>query len=336
MAVRRSFAAEFGLHHQRLESGSFSLPITSSFITIAFPILTLAISVLAGFELIPLIFSAIAASATVFMFILWLVWRSACSSFLQRLLTLLCFLLVFAALGIRTYNRYHTTEVMNIPVREFSNAEYPEDPAQRSAHHGKYNGRSLVLTQHDASHFDFVFEPTSPHVARIALRNIDVSLMTPSLPAWSLGDPGLLRIAATDRQWNRQQVQFPVGSTHIELEGGDGFEKTNLVSVELAKNCLNAGLWELLLFTNENGKKSLYYQGCFTFPLGHYRQIFESSTGLDYEDHPYYLEHWVDPAGTPIALPKLRETITEREVLRLIIRQKRYFHPDNSSERDEH
>ena len=41
--------------------------------------------------------------------------------------------------------------------------------------------------------------------------------------------------------------------SEIEIEGGDGFEKTAIVSAELAKNCLNAGLWELLLFTKEGG-----------------------------------------------------------------------------------
>ena len=42
----------------------------------------------------------------------------------------------------------------------------------------------------------------------------------------------------------------------------------------------------------------MYYQGWFTFPLGHYKDVFEHNTGLPYSKHWYYLEHWFDPAGT--------------------------------------
>jgi hypothetical protein len=128
------------------------------------------------------------------------------------------------------------------------------------------------------------------------------------------GDDGLRRVALTDRQWNRQQVSFGgPGSPHLDVSGGDGFERDQLSSAELAKNCLNAGLWEVLLFTNEGGKK-LYYQGWFTFPLGHYKDVFEHNTGLPYWKHWYYLEHWFDPAGTPVALDRLRRVTREREV----------------------
>jgi uncharacterized membrane protein YdjX (TVP38/TMEM64 family) len=223
-------------------------------------------------------------------------------------------LVAVAAAAVRTYLRYATAGVMEIPVREFSNAEYPEDPSARSLHHGRYNGRKLTLVQKDDSHFDFVLEPTTPQTARVVFRDVDVSLMTPGLPAWARGDAGLERIALTDRQWNRQQVRFDRGSPHVEVSGGNGFEEANLSTAELAKNCLNAGLWEVLLFTKEDGQKALYYQGWFTFPLGHYRHLFQRNTGLPYWRHGYYLEHWFDPAGTPVRLDGLRRVLHEREV----------------------
>ena len=70
----------------------------------------------------------------------------------------------------------------------------------------------------------------------------------------------------------------------------------------------------MLLFTTEGGDKALYYQGWFTFPLGHYQDLFEYNTGLPYWRHWYYLEHWFDPAGTPVPLDKLRDVISTREV----------------------
>src|SRR5207302_573305 len=98
---------------------------------------------------------------------------------------------------------------------------------------------------------------------------------TPGLPGWVRDDPGAVRIALTDRQWNRQQVSFERTSAHLEVTGsedGSDWEKEHLLSADLAKNCLNAGLWEVLLFDkDEAGHKALYYQGWFTFPLGHYQ-----------------------------------------------------------------
>ncbi len=237
-------------------------------------------------------------------------WRIRGRTLIVSLVGLL--LLAAAGLALRTHLRYRSGDEMEVPLREYSNAEYPEDPASRSNHHGQYNGRRLVLVKKDRTHFDFVLEPLHPHIARIVFRDVDVSLMTPSLPEWTKDDDGLRRIALTDRQWNRQEVQFGKrGAEHVVISGGDGFEEIHLESAELAKNCLNAGLWEVLLFTREHDEKTLYYQAWFTFPLGHYKALFEHNTGLAYSKHWYYLEHWFDPAGTPIPLDKLREVVRE-------------------------
>jgi hypothetical protein len=211
-------------------------------------------------------------------------------------------------------SRYRADEVMRIPVREYGHAEYAEDPANRSLQHGQYQGRRLVLTLRGGTRFDFVFESDHPDVSTIAVRDIDVALITPNLPQWTKGDPALERIALTDRQWNRQQVSFERSSPHVEVSGGDGFERERLSHVDLAKNCLNAGLWEIQLFVQEGGQKALYYQGWFTFPLGHYRALFETNTGLPYAEHAHYLEHWFDPTGTVMPLAKLRRVLEEREV----------------------
>ena len=209
---------------------------------------------------------------------------------------------------------YGTSETMTIPIKEFSTADYPEDPAGKSVHSGRYADRRLKLIKKDDSHFDFIFEPLNQHTATVIFKNVDVSLMTPSTPEWIRGDENLVLIGLTDRQWNRQQVSFKRDGGHVEVTGGNGFEQTNLVSAELAKNCLNAGLWEVLLFTQENGQKALYYQGWFTFPMGHYKTLFEANTNLSYWDYWRRLAHWADPAGTPVAVDKLRTVKQERPV----------------------
>ena len=223
-------------------------------------------------------------------------------------------IVVSASVGFYLKSRYGVTREMVIPLQEFSTAQYPEDPAERSAHARQYSDRTLRLVQNDATHFDFVLEPARANTAKIIFRNIDVSLFTPTQPEWTRQNPDLEIIALTDRQWNRQQVAFKPGSAQLEISGGDGFERTNLFTAELAKNCLNAGLWEVLLFTQENGQKALYYQGWFTFPLGHYKNIFEAQNGFSYWRHWRRLEHWVNPAGTPVKLEALRGVTAEHAI----------------------
>src|SRR5437879_100490 len=114
-------------------------------------------------------------------------------SWLRRKLTwrkvgVLAGLLVIGLIGgiaIWLHFCYAVAEVMAIRVKEFSNAEYPEDPANRSVHFGAYSGRKLKLVRKDPSHFDFILEPTNEHTATVIFRDIDVSLMTPSEPAWT-------------------------------------------------------------------------------------------------------------------------------------------------------
>lgn len=203
---------------------------------------------------------------------------------------------------------------MQVHITEYSSKEYPDNPATLSKQYGQYSYRDLKLEKLEESYFTLTFLPANPISAKIRIKNIDVGLMTPSIPAWIQKNPNLIRIALTDRQWNRQQVLFQPNGPHVEIQGGNGFEKNHTYSVEIAKNCLNAGLWEILLFKKENGKKVLYYHGWFTFPLGYYRQIFEKNTGLSYLRHWYYLEHWVDPENTLINLNKLRKVTSSQNI----------------------
>lgn len=221
-------------------------------------------------------------------------------------------LLSLGALGFTS--KYHAKDEMQVVPTEFSNAQYPENPASLSKNFKRYNNRKVRIIKRDDTHFDFVLEPTNDQTAKIIIKNIDLSLYIPKAPEWVKQDEGLELIAFTDREWNRQQTSFSVDSEHIEIIGGDGFEKENLYEVALARNCLNAGLWEVLLSTKENGQKTLYYQGWFDFPLGHYKQVFEKINDISYWKYWWRLEHWQDPSGTVNNLNLLREVIDEREV----------------------
>ena len=219
-----------------------------------------------------------------------------------------------AALGgtLWFHARYDSSPDQTIALKGFSNAEYPEDPEERSLDFGNYPHRTLRVHHVDGSRFRFVIEPGSDHATTIELPEVDLIHIVATVPPWVKSDKDLIRVGLIDREWNRQQVSFRRDSPYVRVhEGGDGFEQRRLSRVDLARNCLNAGLWEVLLFTTEEGREQVYEHVWFTFPLGLYQDLFERVNGLSYWDYWWSLEHWVDPAGTPIRLDRVRTV--ERE-----------------------
>lgn len=216
-------------------------------------------------------------------------------------------LIVLACVRVYLYMRYHTQKSMTLAVKEYTPQTYPDNPAPLSVHHGKYSHPKVRIQHHQNNQFDLIFLPGNQESAKIFFKNINAGLMTPSVPEWVKNDENLTRIALTDRQWNRQQVIFK--SPDFEVIGGDGIEKHLIYEAHLAKNCLNAGFWEILLFSKKNNKKELVYQGWFTFPLGYYKAIFEHNTGFSYWRHASYLESWITPEGLELDLNQLR-TVT--------------------------
>lgn len=222
-------------------------------------------------------------------------------------------LLGIGALGLLWFNsRYTVSDEMQVSLKEFSNAEYPAIPANLSKNYQQYSNRELTVVKKDDTHFDFVLEPTDDRSARIVIRDVDVSLMVPKVPEWARQNEALETISFLTREWNRQQVTFPVDSEQIEVTGGDGFEREYLQEIALSNNCLNAGYWEISLVAREGDGKSLYYQGWFTFPMGHYKNVIETVNDVPYWKHGWKLEHWQIPRNLAVPLDSLRQVINEK------------------------
>jgi hypothetical protein len=209
--------------------------------------------------------------------------------------------------GFWLQSRYRVASELTVPTRAFSNQEYPEDPEARSRVFGNYPHSALTIRQVSGTRFHFLLHPGSDHATTIDLGEVDLAYFVAAVPPWVKADSDLTRVGLIDREWNRQQVQFSRQTGLIRVHsGGDGFEARALTRVDLARNCLNAGLWELLLFTVEENEEVVYEHLWFTFPLGLYKDLFESVNGLSYWDYWWSLEHWVDPSGTSIRLDRLR------------------------------
>jgi hypothetical protein len=89
--------------------------------------------------------------------------------------------------------------------------------------------------------------------------------------------------------------------------------KQNLYELVLTNNCLNAGFWEIPLFTKKDNNKFLYYQDWFTFPLGHYKNIFENINKIYYWQYWWRLEHWQESSGFIMRINLLRNVINQKE-----------------------
>lgn len=208
--------------------------------------------------------------------------------------------------------RYAVAPEQTVPLEFFTAEAYPDAPEPRSSRFGAYRHDRLRILQIEGNRFRFILEPESAPATAIELDDVDLSHLVAAVPAWLPKDRNLTRIGLIDREWNRQQVSFRRTSKQLRVRpGGDGFETRALSRVDLARNCLNAGLWELILFTTEEGEERAYEHLWFTFPLGQYKRIFERVNGLSYWDHWLSLEHWADPSGTPVPVEQLRSVVKE-------------------------
>jgi hypothetical protein len=210
------------------------------------------------------------------------------------------------------HTRYDGSPDQTVRLRSFSNAEYPEDPEARSLVFSNYPHQHVRIQQIADTRFRFLLQPASPHATVIELTEVDLAHLVAAVPPWVKADANLTKLGLIDREWNRQQISFHRDSPYVQVHsGGDGFEARAVSRVDLARNCLNAGLWELLLFTVEEGEERVLEHTWFTFPLGLYKQLFERVNGLSYWDYWWSLEHWVDPSGTPVRLTEIRTVIKE-------------------------
>ncbi|MDP3092937.1 MAG: hypothetical protein Q8N04_19875 [Nitrospira sp.] len=183
--------------------------------------------------------------------------------------SLACLVILVIASLVWLTNRYSARTPQAVALTAFSKDAYPENPEKTSQVFGTYSHRQLIVEQLDGTRFRIRLEPATPQAAAIELTDVDLAHFVAAVPPWAKSDMDLTKIGLIDREWNRQQVRFTRPSPHLDVrEGGDGFEQRALTRVDLARNCLNAGLWELLLFTTEDGEERVYEHLWFTFPLG--------------------------------------------------------------------
>ena len=220
-----------------------------------------------------------------------------------------CFLWLSAVclfLSCNTTNRWET------PVKEMTDAQYPDNPNLELRHSDakQIAYKSIEITRQADGFFDVAIQPHQANMAGVKIKNMPLLEWMPTAVDWVKKDDYLTYIAVINQEWNRQQVQF--GTGQFEVVGNNNVKITR---VDLARNCLNAYLWEMLIYAQDSdGKDKLYWQGWFDFPKDLYAELFEKRNALPYETFRAGLENWIDPPAKKINLDLLRKVKSEKEV----------------------
>ncbi|WP_028522942.1 hypothetical protein [Runella limosa] len=221
--------------------------------------------------------------------------------YLIPLLVILCLL-----------NACHKAENWQTPVKEMTDEQYPDNPNLTSRHPKAQQilYKTIAIQQQVDDKFDFELLPQKNETPTIKIKGIPLLEWMPTAVDWIKKDDYLTYIGLINQEWNRQQVQFNAGQ--FEVTAGT---EVQISRVDLARNCLNAYLWEMLVYAKDtDGKDKLYWQCWFDFPKDLYEELFVKRNKLSMDPYRAGLENWVDPPSKKINLGLLREVKSEKVV----------------------
>ena len=196
--------------------------------------------------------------------------------------------------------------VFESPMIEMTDEEYPDnnDIESRCGDWEQYKHHKVEVIRLDSTNFTILFNPSNDNSDTIKIENINLLEWIPTIPDY-VKDNYLKSIGIINAEWNRQQVKFVEGEFYMSKNREEG-EKT--VRVDLARNCLNSYLWELITYAKEGNQQKALYHGWFEFPREFYEELFDevNKGKLTFEEYRTYLVNYKDPASEVINLEKLR------------------------------
>lgn len=218
-----------------------------------------------------------------------------------RLLTLFSAAIVLTSCGDSTDNLEirESTSGYSFSITNLNDTEYPDNPDigfRATNYKSDYFTSGAMLPKRDAFIYDLQFFTNVGDTIRLS--SIDLSEFIPTIPAALKEDHYLSYIACINQEWNRNQVKFVPGE----------FESTtsNLTRIDIARNCLNSYLWEIIVYVDEGGKTLPFAHGWFDFPHEQYASLFETKNGIPFDEFRDGMENWEDPASERINLDLLR------------------------------
>ncbi|MCH2215346.1 MAG: hypothetical protein MK086_09265 [Flavobacteriales bacterium] len=177
-----------------------------------------------------------------------------------------------------------------VEVINLTDEKYPDNPdiGFRSSRYQEEYFKVLALIIPDSlTSYDVDFKFTSLDGDVISFNRLNLAEFIPTIPHGYEQDEYLTDLSLVNQEWNRNQVSFST----------DEFDSTNphIVRVDIARNCLNAYLWEIIVYEREDDKILPMAHGWFDFPEHLYAELFTLKNGIKYSRIKQSLEHWIDP-----------------------------------------
>ncbi|MDB3907508.1 hypothetical protein N9355_08545 [Crocinitomicaceae bacterium] len=214
------------------------------------------------------------------------------------------FLLIFCGILINACSSERVSENSRIEfkITELNDSEYPDNP-DIGFRHRNYNANAFkngYLVENDAS-YSFVFMLAGGD--SITISELDVMQFIPETPKHLQKDHYLNKLALINQEWNRNQVKLLPG----EFTCGD----SKVVRVDIARNCLNSYLWEVILYEKDGDQILPYAHGWFNFPKKTYRELFNKRNNSAFDPLKGHLVNWHDPESRFVNKALLRKYVDE-------------------------
>jgi hypothetical protein len=220
--------------------------------------------------------------------------------------------MVFILFLVSVFSCKKQQTVFEINTTEMTDAQYPDNPNLDSRHSEAQQKffKKIILKKAQNNKFELELISHENLACTLTIKNLPLMEMMPTAPEYIKKDDYLTYIGIINQEWNRQQVQFTKGQFTVK-----GSSQLKITRVDLARNCLNAYLWEMLIYAKDkDGKDKLFWQCWFDFPADLYKELFEKRNTLDYEKYRKGLENWVDPESKMVNLSVLRKAESEKEI----------------------
>ncbi len=204
------------------------------------------------------------------------------------------------------------SDVYRIGITELSDAEYPNNPdlGNLTSNYHSLSHDSLIIVKNTDATFRLVIMPANLESDTIVFDSLNLYTYIPALPIWVKQDSFLTNFGFTNSEWNRHQVRFDRSKGFFSINGGN-YESKMITRIDIARNCLNSGLWELIFYAEEEGHNKPCYHGWFSFPEPLYAQMFEDVNGESFSKYRNRMAEWKTPEKERINLHVLRTVKSE-------------------------
>lgn len=230
---------------------------------------------------------------------------------MKRILSLLCI--------IQFINVYGQQATYSAPIVQLTDAQYPDDPSIGNRHtsYGSHHFTNITFTKENGQNYDIRIFPQGQGDT-IFMPNIKLIEYIPTIQQSTRKDDYLSYLSVVNQEWNRNQVRY------YRSQFTSTGQMFYLTRVDIARNCLNAYLWEIILYADENGKELPYYHGWFDFPKELYADLFFHRNGVSIDKYLAPLENWVEPESKVIDLNVLRIQLSEKQPRFEVLNQLEY------------